>query len=186
MSDQPDRTPEPGAIENQDANSPRRPIPDGGLGAAMPAWLQQPPPWKQPPVQAEGRPLPEPDTSVIDPATMLDDDDLPQWLRELAAPTASSTPVSRGAGAAEPPAIPDEPMHPPAISNRAIAIVPDDSTRSFPSVGKSDPSPVPGPASNQPTPAAPPWWMSNLAIGILLLATVLTMVYVILAASGVL
>jgi hypothetical protein len=186
MSDQLDRTPEPGAIENQDADSPRRSIPDGGLGAAMPAWLRQPPPWKQPPVQAGGRSLPEPDTSAIDPATMLDDDDLPQWLRDLAAPTASSTPVSRVTGAAEATAMPDEPMHPPAISHRATAIVPDDSNRTFPSVGKSAPSPEPGPASNQAIPKPPPWWMSNLAIGILLIAIVLTMVYVILAASGVL
>ena len=47
-------------------------------------------------------------------------------------------------------------------------------------------SPEPETASGQAVPEAPPWWMSNLAIGTLLAAIVLTMVYVILVASGVL
>ena len=68
-------------------DQPLPPLPDGGLAAAMPGWLSDP----------EGQ-----STAVtaedIDPATFLDDDDLPAWLQDLVnrerrEPTAA-TPVS--------------------------------------------------------------------------------------------
>lgn len=64
-----------------------RPIPDGGLKDAMPAWLTRPPAWRAMPSAAERheRTLPEPDTSTIDPRTLLDVADLPQWLQAIAA-----------------------------------------------------------------------------------------------------
>lgn len=64
-----------------------RPIPDGGLKDAMPAWLTRPPAWRAMPSAEERhqRTLPEPDTSTIDPHTLLDVGDLPQWLQAIAA-----------------------------------------------------------------------------------------------------
>lgn len=66
-----------------------RPLPDGGLSNAMPDWLRRPPAWRDMPRQdrpATGeKPLPEPDTSVIDPRQLITVDDLPQWLRDIAA-----------------------------------------------------------------------------------------------------
>lgn len=64
-----------------------RPIPDGGLKDAMPAWLTRPPAWRAMPSAEERheRTLPEPDTSTIDPHTLLDVADLPQWLQAIAA-----------------------------------------------------------------------------------------------------
>lgn len=63
-----------------------RPIPDGGLKDAMPAWLKRPPAWRNMPTAEERheRTLPEPDTSVIDPHSLLDVSDLPQWLQTIA------------------------------------------------------------------------------------------------------
>jgi hypothetical protein len=89
-----------------------RPIPDGGLRDAMPEWLRRPPAWRNLPKRAEPdtpvatspeakeRELPEPDTSEIDPRSLVDISDLPQWLQDLAA---RSDAVSR------PPVITDEP-----------------------------------------------------------------------------
>lgn len=64
-----------------------RPIPDGGLKDAMPGWLKRPPAWRSMPTATERheRTLPEPDTSQIDPRTLLDVSDLPQWLQTIAA-----------------------------------------------------------------------------------------------------
>lgn len=64
-----------------------RPIPDGGLKDAMPGWLKRPPAWRNMPTAQERheRALPEPDTSEIDPATLVDVNDLPQWLQTIAA-----------------------------------------------------------------------------------------------------
>lgn len=63
-----------------------RPIPDGGLQEAMPSWLKRPPAWRSMPTaeQRHERALPEPDTSVIDPRTLVDVADLPQWLQSIA------------------------------------------------------------------------------------------------------
>lgn len=64
-----------------------RPIPDGGLKDAMPAWLTRPPAWRAMPSAAERheRTLPESDTSTIDPRTLLEVSDLPKWLQTIAA-----------------------------------------------------------------------------------------------------
>lgn len=64
-----------------------RPIPDGGLKDAMPGWLKRPPAWRSMPSaeQRHERTLPEPDTSEIDPKTLVDVSDLPQWLQTIAA-----------------------------------------------------------------------------------------------------
>lgn len=63
-----------------------RPLPDGGLQNGMPEWLRGPPAWRNLPRELPGeeRPLPDPDTSVIDPRTLVDVADLPQWLQEIA------------------------------------------------------------------------------------------------------
>lgn len=64
-----------------------RPIPDGGLKDTMPGWLKRPPAWRNMPSaeQRHERTLPEPDTSEIDPKTLVDVNDLPQWLQTIAA-----------------------------------------------------------------------------------------------------
>jgi hypothetical protein len=77
-----------------------RPIPDGGLQQAMPEWLRRPPAWRNLPKRDEPAPdtanaealsappareLPDPDTSEIDPRSLVDVSDLPQWLQDVAA-----------------------------------------------------------------------------------------------------
>lgn len=64
-----------------------RPIPDGGLKDNMPGWLKRPPAWRNMPSaeQRHERTLPDPDTSEIDPKTLVDVNDLPQWLQTIAA-----------------------------------------------------------------------------------------------------
>lgn len=54
-----------------------RPIPDGGLGEAMPDWLKSRPAWAN---ETPARQIPEPDTSPIDPRTLVREEDLPGWL----------------------------------------------------------------------------------------------------------
>jgi hypothetical protein len=72
-----------------DAKQPEqmRPIPDGGLKDAMPSWLKRPPAWRDLPTaeQRHERGLPEPDTSEIDPRSLVDVSDLPKWLQAIAA-----------------------------------------------------------------------------------------------------
>jgi hypothetical protein len=183
MDDRPARKPAPEPTRDDDPDVSRRPIPDGGLGAAMPAWLQQPPVWKQPPIQATSRTLPEPDTSAIDLSTMLDDDDLPQWLRDMAV----SAPVTRSKDApADAPTIVTTwpgPAHAQPAAESPMRARDDGATSpswSEPNIQAAlDYTPF------RPEPATPPWWMSNVAIGVLFGAIVVTLVYVILVASGV-
>ncbi len=59
-----------------------RPLPDGGLADAMPDWLRRPPAWRDP--TAGGSYLPPPDTSPIDPSTLIDVEDLSPWLQRIA------------------------------------------------------------------------------------------------------
>lgn len=62
------------------------PIPDGGLSTGMPDWLRRPPAWrslKESAVPAKA--VPSPDTSPIDPRSILTIDDLPVWLQRIAA-----------------------------------------------------------------------------------------------------
>ncbi|MCO5219411.1 MAG: hypothetical protein M9934_01895 [Thermomicrobiales bacterium] len=74
-------------MSDSDNQEPMRPIPDGGLKDAMPTWLKRPPAWRSLPTVDERieRTLPEPDTSVIDPTSLVDVSDLPQWLQTIAA-----------------------------------------------------------------------------------------------------
>lgn len=84
-------TPSPGD-RAASAGEPRA-IPDGGLGEAMPEWLRRPPAWRQLEPRAPRKPLPPPDTSVIDPATLVSVDDLPAWLRAIARAEAPPAPT---------------------------------------------------------------------------------------------
>ena len=76
-----------------------RSIPDGGLKDAMPSWLKRPPAWRDLPTaeQRRERALPEPDTSEIDPRTLVDVNDLPQWLQAIAARGDIPAPVADAA-----------------------------------------------------------------------------------------
>lgn len=65
------------------------PIPDGGLGSGMPEWLRRPPAWRSAgtsaaPPAAPAKALPHPDTSPIDPRSILTVEDLPAWLQGIA------------------------------------------------------------------------------------------------------
>lgn len=64
-----------------------RPIPDGGLKDSMPSWLKRPPAWRELPSaeQRHERTLPDPDTSEIDPHSLVEVADLPKWLQSIAA-----------------------------------------------------------------------------------------------------
>lgn len=75
---------------------PLPPLPDGGLGATMPDWLRASPVASESPLQTHGdvasRTLVEmADTPTpasppwIDPTRFLDEEDVPVWLRRLAA-----------------------------------------------------------------------------------------------------
>ncbi|MGI8486613.1 MAG: hypothetical protein ACR2OU_20445 [Thermomicrobiales bacterium] len=97
-----------------------RPLPDGGLGENMPEWLRRPPAWRELPgaggstsiselvaatvtevvaasvpevqldLNATAREIPPIDTSVIDPKSLIDFEDLPVWLQELGSKRASA------------------------------------------------------------------------------------------------
>jgi|GEM_PF-1681209 len=181
--------------ESGDRGDPR-PIPDGGLGSAMPAWLQKPPSWKRAGTPRPERTIPPPDTSSIDPGTMLDIDDLPQWLRTIAqressreAPAAEEPLPETSSGSGTGPRIvtSDEPARTPygRIVSRPATTHP------------AHPIPIPPdrpPATGEDANASfvksgsrpQPWWMSDGAIGGLLVAIILTMLYVVLVASGIL
>lgn len=81
-------------LEADDASLPdsgQPPIPDGGLSDDMPEWLQRPPAWRGMTArEPEQRQLPPPDTSEIDPRTMVEIGDLPVWLQRIAARAAES------------------------------------------------------------------------------------------------
>nr|MBA2278142.1 hypothetical protein [Chloroflexia bacterium] len=86
MNDQPSRS---GEREDEAFG---RPLPDGGLGETMPDWLRRPPAWHGAlPPDPSHTPL-APDTSPIDPGTLIDIDDLPPWLQRIAARGEALTP----------------------------------------------------------------------------------------------
>lgn len=69
-----------------DTTDEMRPLPDGGLQSTMPEWLRRPPAWRDLPraeTAGEVATVPEPDTSVIDPRTLVDVADLPPWLQGI-------------------------------------------------------------------------------------------------------
>jgi len=153
-------------------------IPDGGLGNAMPSWLQQPPAWKQAAAKTTRRELPLPDETPIDPRTVLEVDDLPEWLqaiaRRMAAPANISEPT--------PDSVEESPAPVAVMVKPSVAeSVP---SRSAPPVAVSSAEPATRPDT---TPRIErPWWTSDRVVGLLLLAVVVTLIYVVLAASGVL
>lgn len=104
---EPTSTPKTGEPSHDDALPT---LPDGGLSERMPDWLRRPPAWRSLPkadaasqvtvpeasgVVAEHPPrvLPGPDTSVIDPRTLVDVTDLPDWLQEIAGRQPAADPV---------------------------------------------------------------------------------------------
>lgn len=168
--------------------TPRRAIPDGGLGSAMPDWLQQTPSWKRSPEPTSVRSIPAPDTSVIDPRNLIDVDDLPQWLQAV-----SSRQPEKPAGTVAPP----EPETPVTIALDIMpSPVPPEGTPlerleppsdSWPPIRETRlPAERPDHVRLTPSPdARQPWWTSDAAVAGLFAAIVLTMIYVILVASGV-
>lgn len=96
------------------------PIPDGGLGKGLPAWLAAPP---SKPVKPAGEPTP------IDLSTLAGDTQLPQWLQDLSERVERGEGPVEGAGerapleqavvaAAEPPdarEMSSEPVHEPPV-----------------------------------------------------------------------
>jgi hypothetical protein len=81
---------------------PLPPLPDGGLGATMPDWLRATPVASESPLQTHGdvasrtrvetADTPTPASPPwIDPTRFLDEDDVPVWLRRLAATEPGST-----------------------------------------------------------------------------------------------
>ena len=81
-------TTEKNTVESLARDAPTPVIPDGGLGDALPEWLRTTPSWTKAPDAL--RTIPEPDTSEIDPASLVTIDDLPGWLQAVAARSASS------------------------------------------------------------------------------------------------
>lgn len=67
------------------ADRPLPPLPDGGLAAAMPDWLRGDPELGGSAGNDGAGPGMRPVGEVIDPTTFLTEDDLPDWLRRLAA-----------------------------------------------------------------------------------------------------
>lgn len=116
---------------------PLPPLPDGGLGASMPAWLREP---STPPLApaAPIAPFPAAPPSLgarTDPRAFLSDDDFPRWLRDLAAQRLA--PKSAPARTEEKP--------PPAQTSRDAAIPADVSPQpesTLPPV-VADPAPAP-------------------------------------------
>lgn len=165
----------------RDAGAPP-PIPDGGLAASMPEWLQRPPAWRGMTVrEPERRDLPPPDTSVIDPRTMLQIDDLPEWLQRIAARSAGA---GMAEGADEDPAIAppgegyaravrvEEPVEPPVAERpTGVPLSPPAQAQTRPIVL------LPSPAS-RPT----GWWRSSFLVACVALVILLIVIWLILVA----
>jgi len=173
------------------AHGPSPAIPDGGLASVMPDWMRQTPSWKRVPEQPAARSIPEPDTSVIDPRRLIDVHDLPDWLQAVAAretdqrPPASLPPDPPGpshmapvevAGRHEPVAVPAIYRGWPAPPVAGIQAATERPHHSDQEHVRLTPSPAP---------VARPWWMSDVAVAVLFVAIVLTLIYVVLTASGV-
>ena len=151
-----------------------RPIPDGGLKEAMPSWLKRPPAWRDLPSVEERheRTLPEPDTSTIDPHSLVDVTDLPQWLQAVAAkgkvPAPAADDVAEVVTAAE--AVPVEPGTP--VENEMLADEENDPapTDLETGAGADEPSVT---ALEQPATGMPVWLLPVVLIAILAIAVVL-------------
>lgn len=142
----------------------------------MPDWLQRPPAWRGMAVrELERRDLPPPDTSVIDPRTMLDIGDLPQWLQRIAARAEESGTTVTGVSEAETP--------PPAPTGPAATERPPDIAEPLStSIQQQSPEIVLLPTV---TKQAEEWWRSVAVLkGMAVLAVVLgILVWIILVAA---
>lgn len=189
MTKMPPRYPDDTDVDGGNTFAPQRPIPDGGLGSAMPDWLRQTPSWHRPAETRAVRSIPAPDTSEIDPRQLIDVDDLPQWLQSVSSRDIEPAPATTRAAIDLATPVPPEP-HPSART-------PDDTT-ALARVITSSPSPatIESPPADDdrhelvrlaPSPSAvrQPWWLSDAAVAVLFVGIILTMIYVILVASGV-
>ncbi|HYI26180.1 MAG TPA: hypothetical protein VD767_12285, partial [Thermomicrobiales bacterium] len=172
----------------------------GGLGSSMPSWLQQPPAWKREPLSLPDLPrtLPSPDDSVIDPASLIDIDDLPQWLQGLARAASD--------GASEIDSVPPDPVNSLESDEAPIAEIDQAISTEDASEGATLPGRPPDHAIARAAVVPPveeheevvprvsppgqqsvasPWWLSDRALGLVLLGIILAMIYVVLAVSGV-
>lgn len=170
----------PDAPEPDTGSSPgsgQPPIPDGGLGTSMPDWLQRPPAWRGMGDRSlEKRDLPPPDTSVIDPRTMLDIGDLPQWLQRIAARAEDSGTTVTGVSEAEV-------SPPPAPTGPAATETPPDIAESLStSIQEQSPEIVLLPAAMKQAEA---WWRSGAVLkGLAVMAILLgILVWIILVAA---
>lgn len=121
--------------------------------------------------------MPPPDGSVIDPRDLLDIDDLPEWLQAVAL---------RETGQVEtnPDAAPDTG---PRAEAEPTAGAPQRDPEGTPAPSARPYSPLDEPLPLRPPAVAPsPWWMSDGVMGGLLVAIILTLIYVLLVASDVL
>lgn len=177
----------PDAPEVGDASAPdadRPSIPDGGLGVTMPDWLQRPPAWRGMAVrEPERRDLQPPDTSVIDPRTMLDLGDLPVWLQRIAArsvesETAEMYDLQVGTAPSTEPASEPDPEPPDTASPDAAGTAPVQP----PAQGQEGRSPKIAfrPASPDQQTA---WWRSRMALAGLVVFLVFLIVWVVLVAT---
>lgn len=145
-------------------------IPDGGLGEAMPDWLQRPPAWREPARAASGpRALPPPDTTPIDPRTMLDIGDLPLWLQRIAA---------RAAGHGQ---TGGEPVTPPDPDGERAGM-PDDAVPAEPEPPSSRPAAPEIVLLPPPRPSEPQWWRSRVGLGGVAAIVLLIVIWVVLVA----
>ena len=133
-----------------------RAIPDGGLAASgLPDWMQERPEWSVRPVALDvpvvhGRELPAPDVSTINLATILTADDLPVWLRDVARRPSNGNNE------------PDHSSHPPDLS-----------------AGLARPD-VESSLNAHVAPGTSPWWTSDRIMAALLIAVVLTILFVLI------
>jgi len=183
-----------------DASRPepeQRPIPTDGLAEALPDWLQRSPAWRGMTVREPDRPeLPPPDTSVIDPRTMLEIDDLPVWLQRIAARSKTSE-------ATETDLVRAAPVDPPAPATREVSLRltdpppgvgpgPPDTGVPAAAIATRERSMTPAGAGRSPTitfrPSTLPerqtrWWASRAALGALAAFVVFVIIWVILVAT---
>lgn len=176
----------PGRTDDDERESAAVPfIPDGGLGSAMPEWMREPPSWKRAAAPAVVRPLPEADDSEIDPRRLIELDDLPQWLRDVAVrmpkrtATGAATDPNRPVVSEPGGAVAASPFEALRASRDTVAAAGD---RPGTPAQTSKPLHTSMKVGPFPTSTARPWWISDVTLGILLVAIVITIIYVVLTA----
>lgn len=168
------------------------PIPDGGLSTSMPDWLRAPPAWRGPlEPAAPAKVVPEPDTSPIDPGTILTLEDLPVWLQRIAAgrgadaaPEVTTVSHSRAA----PPEAREREEHVADAVGAAkpgSPVVVEGSDDSPAGVGPA--TAVSGPAILSATSRSEhrPWWQSGALTALLFICLVIALLVIAYYATGV-